>query len=68
MDVVREVACNFNQFQMPTRGIKKFQKNVNRCLILGVRWMDRVRNEDLLEIADQISMGVDIKKKSGGNG
>jgi len=45
--------------------IKKLQTFVNRCLrtILGVRWIDRVRNEDLLERANQTPMEEVIKRR-----
>ena len=45
--------------------IKKLQTFVNRCIrrILGVRWMDRVRNEDLWERANQVPMEVEIKRR-----
>ena len=48
-----------------TSVIKKLQTFLNRCIrtILGVRWMDRVRNEELWERANQVSMEEEIKKR-----
>jgi len=45
-----------------------FYKNLNLCepaseQSLGVRWMGQVRNEDLWERANQMSLEEDIKKK-----
>ena len=48
-----------------TSVIKKLQTFLNRCLrtILGVRWMDRVRNEELWERANQVPMEEEIKRR-----
>ena len=45
--------------------IKKLQTFLNRCLrtILGVRWMDRVRNEELWERANQVPIADELKRR-----